>query len=122
MTAYANIYAEVVAPIGIGKYTDLTINQTIVGQTGVSGTAASFTVKGSSLNTFNVTLPVKEMIINTIADYMTVSDFTSTTSTADAFQNNSWVISIAATLKLNGTQAAGNYCVQDSFQVTLNYN
>ena len=122
MTAYANIYAKVIAPIGIEKSTDLTINQTIVGQKDVSGTAASLTVKGSSLNTFNVTLPEQEMIINTIANYMTVSNFTSTTLTSDPYQNNSRVVSIAAILKVNSPQKAGNHCVRDSFQVTLNYN
>ena len=124
MTAYANIYAEVIAPVGIGKSTDLAINQTIAGQKGGSGTAASFTVTGSSLNTFNVTLPAHAKVINNnLTDYMTISNFTSpSTLTSDALQINSRVISISAILKANGNQAVGEYCAQDSFQVTLNYN
>ena len=118
MTAYANIYAEVIAPVGIEKATDLTINQTVVGQTSVSGTAASFTVKGSNQNTFNVTLPSEAVSINNGS--ITVSNFTSTTTNAQ--QNNTSVISIAATLNTNGTKVAGNYSAQDPFQVTLNYN
>jgi hypothetical protein len=120
MTAYANIYAEVIAPIGIEKSTDLTINQTIANQKNVSGTAASFSVKGSSLNTFNVTLPSEALSINNGASSMTISNFTSTTTSA--LQNNTSVISIAATLNVNGTKVAGNFSAQDPFQVTLNYN
>ena len=120
MTAYANIYAEVIAPIGIEKATDLTINQTVVGQKCVSGTSASFTVKGSNLNTFNVTLPAEALTISNGAGSMTVSNFTSTTT--NALQSNASVINIDATLKVNGNQTAGNYSAKNPFQVTLNYN
>ena len=119
-TAYANIYCEVVAPIGIGKSTDLTINQTVIGQPNRTGTAASFTVKGSSLSTFNVTLPSEALTIINDAGSMTVSNFTS--STLNTQQGNASVINIDATLKVNGTQTAGNYSAQNPFQVTLNYN
>jgi hypothetical protein len=122
MTAYANIYAEVIAPIGIGKSTDLTINQTIVGQKNVSGTAASFSVKGSSLNTFDVTLPQEVYTINNGEGKMTVSNFTTSVVSANTPQNKASVISINATLNVSGTLTAGNYNAQNPFQVTLNYN
>jgi hypothetical protein len=122
MTAYANIYAEVIAPIGIGKSTDLTINQTIVDQKSVSGTAASFSVKGSSLNTFDVTLPKEIFTINNGAGNMTVSNFTTSVVPSNTLQNNASVISINATLNVSGARTAGNYSAQNPFQVTLNYN
>lgn len=117
MTAYANIYAEVVAPIGIEKGSDLTINQTIVGQKSVSATAASFSVKGSSQNTFDVTLPSSEVVVTNGQSSLTVGNFTTTT----AGSNNN-TISIAATLNTNGIQSAGNYNAKEPFQVTVNYN
>lgn len=120
MTAYANIFAEVVAPIGIGKATDLTINQTAVGQARLSGTSASFKIEGSRQTIFNVTLPSEALTIINEAGSMTVSDFTSTTINTQ--QGNASLINIDATLKINGAQAAGNYSAQNPFQVTLNYN
>jgi len=120
MTAYANIFAEVVAPIGIGKATDLTINQTAVGQTNLSGTSASFKIEGSRQTIFNVTLPSEALTIINEAGSMTVSNFTSTTT--NSLHGNASLISIDATLKVNGTQTAGNYSAKNPFQVTLNYN
>ena len=122
MTAYANIYAEVIAPIGIEKATDLTINQTIVGQQSVSATAASFTVKGSSLTTFDVTIPSEALSVSNGQSIMTVGNFTTTATPGNALQTNNNTISIAATLNVNGSQSAGNYKALDPFQVTLNYN
>ena len=120
MTAYANIFAEVVAPIGIGKATDLTINQTVVGQTSLSGTSASFKIEGSRQTIFNVTLPSEALTITNEAGSMIVSNFISTTTHTQ--QGNASLISIDATLKVNGTQTAGNYSAKNPFQVTLNYN
>ena len=120
MTAYANIFAEVVAPIGIGKTTDLTLNQTVVGQSKLSGTSATFTIEGSRQNTFNVTLPSEALTIINSAGSMTVSNFTSTTT--NTLQGNASLISIDAKLQVNGIQTAGNYSAQNPFQVTLNYN
>lgn len=122
LTAYANIYAEVIAPIGIEKATDLTINQTIVGGETVSATAASFTVKGSSLTTFDVTFPSEALTVSNGQSIMTVGNFTNTATPGNAVQSNNNMIRIAATLNVNGSQSAGNYKAQDPFQVTLNYN
>ena len=118
MTAFANIFADLIASIRIRKSDDLTTNQTKVSQTSIAGTATSFSTKGSNLNAFIVTPPLEALIINTIADYTTVSIFTVTTSTANALQINSRVLSTVATLKINGTQLVGDYYTQDSLQLT----
>ncbi len=122
MTAYANIYAEVVAPIGIEKGSDLTINQTIVGQKNVSATAASFSIKGGSQNTFDVTLPSSEVVVSNGQSSLTVGNFTTTSTPTNTLQSINNTISIAATLNTNGILSAGNYNAKEPFQVTVNYN
>ena len=129
-TAYANIYCEIVSPIGIEKSTDLTISQTIINQKGASvalnanktgnGTLASFSIKGNNQLTFDVTLPKEVFTINNGEGNMLVSNFTA--SSAPTSYQQERVISVGATLNVNGTQAAGNFSAQNPFQVTLNYN
>ncbi len=144
MTAYANIYCEVVAPIGIEKSADLTFNEIVsskntstvilgvnnslitsgveIAQTG-KGTLATFAVTGGNQTTFDVTLPKETFTINNGgASNMLVSNFTSTSSPTNALIASASIIKIGATLNVPENQAAGNFSAQDPFLVTLNYN
>ncbi len=144
MTAYANIYAEVVAPISIEKSADLTFSEIVASkksstvvlggvtnlttstvefaQTG-KGTFATFSVAGGNQATFDVTLPKETFTIsNGGAENMIVSDFTSTSTPANALQTSASIIKIGATLNVPQNQSAGNYSAQNPFLVTLNYN
>ena len=143
-TAYANIYATVVAPVGIEKTADLTFSEIIssknsstvvlgadnqltassaeLAQNG-KGTVAAFSVTGSNQSTFDVTLPKETFAINGGGDNtLIVSDFTSTHAQLNTLQSNSSVIKIGATLHVPENQSAGNYNAQNPFLVTLNYN
>lgn len=143
MTAYANIYAEVVAPIGIEKTTDLTFSDintsrntgtvviganNIVTATGAEvaqsgkGTLASFSVAGVN-TTFDVTLPKETFAVsNGSSNTMIVSDFTSTSSLNTSIAGSSRTIHVGATINIPENQASGNYIAQNPFLVTLNYN
>ncbi len=143
-TAYANIYATVVAPIGIEKTADLTFseitstknNNTVVLDTdnrltvssvepvrNGKGTVASFSVTGSNQSTFDVTLPKETFTISDKgSNNMRISNFTSTSTLQNTLQGNSNVIKIGATLHVPENQSAGNYNAQNPFLVTLNYN
>ncbi len=134
MTAYANIFAEVIAPVGIEKSADLTFNQitsqksatVVLGsddftRTG-NGTVASFSIRGANQTTFDVTLPKESFTIGNGDSNMTISNFTSTATPANALQNRSGVVKIGATLNVPDNQVPGNYLAQNHFPVTLNYN
>jgi hypothetical protein len=143
-TAYANIYATVVAPVGIEKKADLTFSEIIssknsntvvlgtdnqltasnieVAQNG-KGTVASFSITGSNQSTFDVTLPKETFTISDGgSNTMTVSNFTSTHAQLNTLQSNSNIIKIGATLHVPENQSAGSYNAQNPFLVTLNYN
>lgn len=144
MTAYANIYAQVVAPVGIGKTTDLTFSEISPSQKSSNvvlsadntlttsgleltqsgkGTLASFSVTNSNQTTFDVTLPKGTYTISDGGNTrLMVNDFTYTPSTTNSLQNSASVIKIGATLHIPENQAVGNYSAQDSFPVILNYN
>lgn len=131
-TAYANIYATVVAPAGIEKKADMSFSQiaptknsstVVLGQTAAgNGTLASFTVTGGN-QTFDVTLPQGSFTIsNGSNNTMLVSNFTSVQTQAASLQGNSSEVRIGATLHMAPNQATGSYNAQDPFMVTLNYN
>ncbi len=144
MTAYANIYAQVVAPVGMEKTADMTFSEIISSKksgsvvlsadntltaSGVEltqnskGTIASFSVTGSNQTTFDVSLPKETFTISSGASTdLMVSNFTSLPSTSNSLQNSAKVIKIGATLRIPENHAAGNYSAQNSFPVTLNYN
>ena len=144
MTAYANIYAQVVAPVGIEKTADMTFSEissskksgsvvlsadNTLTASGIEltqsskGTIASFSVTGSNQTTFDVSLPRETFTISDGASTdLMVSNFTSTPSTTNSLQNSARVIKIGATLQIPENYAAGNYSAQNSFPVTLNYN
>jgi hypothetical protein len=144
MTAYANIYAEVVAPVGIEKTNDLTFSDIIatkksskvvlgaenfrtvsdgeLSQNG-RGTLATFSVAGGSQTTFDITLPKETFAIGNGSDNnMVVNNFTATSSPTNALQSSASIIKIGATLHVPENQAVGNYNAQNPFLVTLNYN
>lgn len=134
-TAYANIYATVVAPVGIEKKADLTFSQivptqnsgtVVLGSTALAttgkGTMASFSVSGGN-QTFDVTVPNGTFAIrNGGADTMLVGNFTSSQTQMSSVQGNRSTVTIGATLFVSGNQAAGSYQAQEPFLVTLNYN
>ena len=144
MTAYANIYAEVVAPIGIEKISDLTFSNIISSKASKTivlgadnfqtlsdveltqnekGTVASFSVAGNNLSTFDVTLPKESFAISDgSSKTMMVSNFTSTPSFTNNLQASSSVIKIGASLYIPENQCTGDYNAKTPFNVTLNYN
>jgi len=142
-TAYANIFAEVIAPVGIEKTNDLTyLNRTSSGNTAAvtlqadntlntsaidltkngSATLASFRITGND-QTFDVTLPTESFSISDgNANTMIVGNFNSTFAEANTLNGNIHTLKVGATLQLPLHQAAGNYGTTAPFQVTLNYN
>jgi hypothetical protein len=144
MTAYANIYAEVVAPVGIEKTADLTFRDVVSSQNSgtvvlgadnfvavsgadlaqnSNGTLASFKVAGGNFNTFDVSLPKETYAIKDgNANTMIVSNFTSSQSNNNALQGNNSKVNVGATLYIPQNQQSGSYDAQQPFQVTLNYN
>ncbi len=144
VTAYANIYCEVVAPIGIEKSADLTFNEIVASRNSSTvvlgdnnnlttssvefaqngkGTLATFSVTGGNQTTFDVTLPRETFTINNGgAGDMVVSNFTSSSTPTNALLSSASVIKIGATLNVPENQTAGNYSAQNPFLVTLNYN
>ncbi len=144
MTAYANIYAEVVAPVGVEKISDLTFSNIISSKAGKTvvlgadnlqtlsdieltqnekGTVASFSVTGNNLSTFDVTLPKESFAVSDgSSKIMTVSNFTSASSLTNNLQASNSVIKIGASLYVPENQSTGNYNTKTPFNVTLNYN
>lgn len=145
MTAYANIYATVIAeqPIMVKKTANLTFSDisslrsgTIVlasnnnltssnaelAQNG-NGTVAAFSVVGGNQSAFDVTLPKESYTIsNGISANMMVDNFTLTQSINVTKQYTESEIKISATLHVPDNQTARNNNSQNSFPVTLNYN
>lgn len=141
MTAYANIYATVIAeqPIMVKKTANLTFSDisslrsgTIVlasnndltssnaelAQNG-NGTVAAFSVVGGNQSTFDVTLPKESY---SISANMMVDNFTFTQSTNVTKQYIESEIKISATLHVPDNQTARINDSQNIFPVTLNYN
>lgn len=144
ITAYANIYAEIVSPAFIEKSADLTFsdintsrnssavilsssdNLTAAGtesvQTG-NGTLAEFSIAGNDHPTFDITLPDEAITMkNNGRNPLIISNFTSVVNTSGTLNATNRIIKVGATLHIAEQQAAGNFADQDSFQVTLNYN
>ena len=144
LTAYTNIYAEIVSPAVIEKSADLTFSRAgISGQTGSvvlgsmqendisgqsailasNGTLAAFSVAANDLSTFDVTLPAGDITLgNSSSKALRIGDFTKTTSAAMISGTNSHIIRVGATLRMEDKQLAGNFADRSSFLVTFNYN
>ena len=145
MTAYANIYATVIAeqPIMVKKTAnmtfsdisslrsgtivmasnnDLTSSNAELAQNG-NGTVAAFSIVGGNQSTFDVTLPKESYTISDgISANMMVDNFTFTQSTNVTKQYTESEIKISATLHVPGNQTARVNDSQSNFPVTLNYN
>jgi hypothetical protein len=145
MTAYANIYATVIAeqPIMVKKTAnmtfsdisslrsgtivlasnnDLTSSNTELAQNG-NGTVAAFSVVGGNQSTFDVTLPKESYTISDgMSNNMMVDNFTITQSTNVTKQYTESEIKISATLHVPDNQTARVNNSQNIFPVTLNYN
>jgi hypothetical protein len=145
MTAYANIYATVVAeqPIMVQKTANLTFSDISSQRTGSiiltsnnnltassadlvqngKGTVAAFSVVGGNQSTFDVTLPKESFTIGDGgSDNMMVDNFTCTQSTTITKQYTRSELKISATLHVHDNQTARVNDSQNSFPVTLNYN
>lgn len=142
MTAYANIYAEVVAPAFIEKSADMTFTQ--ISATGKSGsvvlnstgnwsaddaaqagkgTLATFSIPGNDVSAFDISLPNQEVTIqNGNSGTLKISNFTTSVTASASEGGSSRVVRIGATLHLGENPLAGNFNDQNSFQVNFNYN
>lgn len=142
MTAYANIYAEVVAPAYIEKSADMTFSRispsansgsVVLSGTGDlqgaatlqagKGTLATFTIQGNDISTFDISLPNREVVISgSNSGSVKISDFTTSVTASASSQGNRRVVSIGATLHIDENQSTGNFNDSKSFQVNFNYN
>jgi hypothetical protein len=144
MTAYANIYATVVAeqPIMVRKTANLTFNDISAQRSGTiilsgndltasgaelaqngQGTVASFSVVGGNQSTFDVSLPKESYSIGDgRANNLIVDNFAFTQSTKISKQYTESEIRISATLHVPDYQTARMNDTQNNFPVTLNYN
>jgi len=147
-TDHATATATVVTPISIVKNVDMSFGNIAVGATGgtvvlkpdgtrdatggvtlpaTAGTvkAAEFTVTGSDLYTYAITLPSNSNPV-TLAhtnstDNMTADNFTSTPSGTGTLTSGTQDVQVGATLHVAAGQAAGVY-TSGNFDVTVNYN
>lgn len=142
-TAYANIYATVIAPVQFSKTNDMTFDDIQLSKKSTSlsirtgknvsadlkmsqnGTAtlASFSITDSNHTTFDITLPTENIKISDgNANTMTVSNFSSSQTLSGSLYATTRNINVGADLQIPENLTAGNYSTQNSFPVTLNYN
>ncbi len=107
--------------VGVGN-----INQILGDQTAASPEAAAFTVTGSGLSIFTISLPTTLQIINPTSQAMTVNTFTSSLAVAGVTLGGTLGalsvtenFTVGATLNVGTGQAAGLYT--GTFDVTVNY-
>jgi len=143
-TAYANIFATVVAPVGINTTLGEHSGEIVLSQTSVtnennkesiitaSGIAlnydglaslATFSVTDAKNSTFDITLPSENLKFG--SDNLTtlsVSDFSSKQTYTTTLQGSRKVITIGAKVNLPDNQIFSSYKAQNQYPVTLNYN
>jgi len=88
-------------------------------------TAASFTISGTTLHTYAITLPLADCTISSGGNNMTVDTFTSTpsaTGTLSGATPGTQVVTVGATLHIGGSQTSGTYTSGSPFTITVNYN
>ncbi len=142
-TAYANIFATIVAPAAMTKEMDMSAGEIIATKgTSVNAlsvqninstenvnlskngktTVAAFQVTGKN-NTFAITVQSQPVILlNESANSVTVNNFTSETAMIANAENGAQRISVSATLNVSKNQPTGYYDSTAPFNVTLNYN
>ena len=145
-TAHASASATVVIPIAIEKTADMSFGNLSVDPTtggtvtiepsgsrsygggvtlpAISGdvTQALFTVRGSDLYSFNISLPSTVTLTRSSgSEVMIASAFTSNPSGSGILNTGTQQLAIGATLTVGAAQAPGTY-VSSAFDVTVNYN
>jgi len=86
-------------------------------------TAAAFNVTGAANYTYSITLPTTATTISFLTNNMTVDTWTSTpTPTGTLDGTGAQTLTVGATLRVAGSQAAGTYTSATPFTVTVNYN
>jgi len=143
-TAYANIYAEVVAPVGINNTSALHSGEIVVSKTpktigtldetsksvrdakiGQNGsvTLISFSITDAQHSTFDITLPTTMIGIgDNHSNVLTVSNFTSNQALASVSQGNKRTITVGADFNFHDHPANRNFQSQNQIPVTINYN
>jgi hypothetical protein len=142
-TAYANIYATIVAPAAMTKEMDMSAGE-IIATRGTSSnalsvqninstenvdlsqngktTVAAFQVTGKN-NTFAITVQNQPVVLlNESANSVTVNNFSSETAMISNTDNGAQRIRVSANLNVSKNQPTGNYDSTAPFNVTLNYN
>jgi hypothetical protein len=140
-TAYANIFATVVAPVGINTTFEEHSGEIVVSQTignsrenhiTASGTAlnfdgsaslTTFSITDAKNSTFDITLPSENL--NFGSDNQTtlsINNFSSIQSQTTTQQGTKNVITIGAKVNMPLNQYFSSYQAQNQFPVTLNYN
>ncbi len=143
LTAYANIYATVVAPVGISDLSNeslgtivvarnqnsaslksanlVTVSGMEVAQNGMA-TVASFSLTDYNNTTFDLTLPTSTIKMSDGNDSLLASNFSSSYFLANSMEGGKTIIKIGANMHLPEDQTTSNFIAQNSFPVTLNYN
>ena len=87
-----------------------------------SGSAAQFTVSGTPLSSYTITLPADGTVfLSSSGRSMAINGFTSSPgNTITLPLNGTQMLSVGATLTVGNTQTPGSYT--GSFSVTLNHN
>jgi hypothetical protein len=92
----------------------------------IAGTpaAAAFTVSGEAYYTYAVTLPSANIQLTNASNItMDAGSFTSSPATTGTLSSSgSQILTVGATLLVNGGQASGTYTTATDFAVAVNYN
>lgn len=143
-TAYANIYAEVVAPVGVRNTSSLHFGEIVVSrlhktaestevianptndvnfkQSG-SVTLISFSITDALHSTYDITLPSEKIAIkDDYSNTLTISNFTSKQAIPNRSQGSKMVITVGADFNFPENHFNGRAQSQNQFPVTINYN
>jgi hypothetical protein len=143
-TAFANIYAEVVASVGIRNTSDVhsgefavsknspTVPISSKNEISVSGTSpehggsvtlSSFSIMDTSNSTFSITLPQENINIgNGFPNSLNICNFISNQTRTGSVQGYKTGITISATLNMTENYTVCNNQAKHPFPITFNYN
>jgi hypothetical protein len=143
-TAYANIFATVIAPIGISMATDNDFGAIVVSKKNASlslssgtevtasgikldqngtATVASFSLTDTNHSTFDITLPREIIKIGeNNLNALIVSNFSSINILTSTLNGMRREVTIAANIHVADNQLINDYTALNPFPVTLNYN
>lgn len=108
----------VLPPVGARTFTGGVTLPVVTG----GPSAASFNVAGEGTSTYSITLPNSDYTISNGTETMIVNTFRSTPSGTGTLTGGAQVLSVGATLNVNGGQDPGVYTNAVGFDVTVNYN